>query len=137
MKIHHADHGIEAAVIEALVKELNPGGFFISTVRLPNDAPDALCALHGPHMGDGPVLDCEVVMKQRSPDRPMSRMVARKPRKTREVTIIGMAAPDAELEIYTCFGGPAAPREPGDSSLTSTLELEESATFWAQHALSL
>lgn len=35
--------------------------------------------------------------------------------------------------LYTAFGGPAAPQEPGDPSCK---DLAESATFWREHALS-
>jgi hypothetical protein len=39
--------------------------------------------------------------------------------------------------LYTAFGGPAAPREPGDPSLDGNeAGLAESKAFWAEHALS-
>jgi hypothetical protein len=38
--------------------------------------------------------------------------------------------------LFTAYGGPAAPREPGDSSIASWEELTQSRRFWAQHALS-
>ena len=137
MDIFHADHGISRETIEALVERLNPQGFFLRTVELPAGAPDAMNALHGPASGDAPVPETEVTYKQRSPDRPMSRMVARAPRPTRMVTIIGMAAPGQPVKVFTCYGGPAAEREPGDKSLGTDAEKAAAQKFWAEHALSL
>lgn len=37
--------------------------------------------------------------------------------------------------LYTAFGGPLAPREPGDPDLPAE-ERAESEAFWAEHALS-
>jgi hypothetical protein len=36
--------------------------------------------------------------------------------------------------LYTAFGGPLAPKEPGDPTLKDS-EREESEKFWSQHAL--
>ena len=48
-----------------------------------------------------------------------------------------VAGPDGEIpcRLYTCYGGPCAPREPGDTSLSDE-ERAESLAFWLQHALS-
>lgn len=37
--------------------------------------------------------------------------------------------------LYTAYGGPQAPREPGDPSIKSWEELVASREFWSQHAL--
>lgn len=138
LQVFHADHGIGLSVIEALVAQVKPTGFFLKELELPKDAPDALSAIHGPIAGDAPVTDAEVTLKQRSPDRPPSRMVARASRPTRKVTLIGNTTPEGGVVVYTCYGGPPAPREPGDPSLQDDpAALAESQAFWAQHALSL
>lgn len=40
-----------------------------------------------------------------------------------------------ETVLYTAYGGPCAPREPGDPNIKSWDELLESRKFWAEHAL--
>lgn len=137
-KLLHADHGMTDELVRELVSRVSPAEFFAKTLELPEGVPDAMSAIHGPIAGDPPVPDAEVVMKQRSSDRPMSRMVARAPRPTRKVTIIGSFEPDGSVTVYTCFGGPLAPREPGDESMAGDeAAIAESKAFWAQHALSL
>jgi hypothetical protein len=37
--------------------------------------------------------------------------------------------------LYTAFGGPLTPKEPGDATLSGE-ERQESFKFWSQHALS-
>jgi hypothetical protein len=135
--VYHADHGIERSTLDTLVATLDPTGFFLVTVNLPEGCPDVQNALHGPKCGDAPVLDAEVTMKQRSPDRPMSRMVARPTRPTRLVTLIGIEK-DGAVTLFTAHGGPSAEREPGDKSMEGdAAAIEASAKFWAEHALSL
>lgn len=137
IKIHHADHGIPPEVIQALVTQLNPEGFFLKTLPLPEGTPDVLCGIYGPNMGDAPVPEAEVTYKQRTPDRPMSRMVARPQRPVRIVTLIGTTTPEGVL-VFTCYGGPQAEREPGDPSLQNDpAALEAAKRFWSQHALCL
>lgn len=58
------------------------------------------------------------------------------------VFIVGSQALDhffptlaTKVAIFTAYGGPCAPREPGDATLSSDEEKKESADFWAQHAL--
>jgi len=133
----HADHGIERTTLDTLVAQVDPTGFFLVTLPLPSGCPDVQNALHGPKCGDAPVLDAECVMKQRSPDRPLSRMVARPTRPTRLVTLIGMEK-DGAVTLFTAHGGPSAEREVGDKSMDGdAAAIEASAKFWAEHALSL
>jgi hypothetical protein len=73
-------------------------------------------------------------------------MVNRPVRETRILTVIGGHLPvkdngphavdSSRCVLYTAFGGPMAPREPGDPSITDVDDLKESTLFWAQHALS-
>lgn len=111
-------------------------GFFLETVELPAELPPLACGLHGPLVGDAPVLEFEVTYRQRG-DRPgSSRLCSRPVRPTRLLTVI--AGPEGEdpCVLYTAFGGPAAPREPFDPSLGEGAVLEASRSFWAVHALS-
>ena len=39
--------------------------------------------------------------------------------------------------LFTAFGGPLAPREPGDPDMTDAKEIAESKKFWSEHALSI
>lgn len=124
----HKDHGLQAAhieVAEQLCRERS--GFFIVTVSVFDPLP---CRLYGPIMGDPPVAAEDTYMAQRSPDRPMSRLVRWPTRVDARMTVIG-EGPDV---IYTAFGGPVAPREPGDPTLSDT-DRAESEAFWRAHAL--
>lgn len=139
VKVYHADHGISQSTMQLLVDQIapfTPTGFFLKTLDLPHGHEPVESLLYGPAAGDAPVAESEVVYKQRSPDRPASRMVNRPRRLSKRVTIIGVAAEDG-VTIFTCHGGEAAAREPGDASLTDPKELQESKTFWSQHALAL
>jgi hypothetical protein len=54
------------------------------------------------------------------------------------ITVIGGPHLDDPCILYTAFGGPATPKEPGDPSLDGNLiELAKSQAFWAEHALAL
>jgi len=139
VKVFHADHGISQSTMQTLVDQVlpfTPTGFFLKTLDLPHGHEPVESLLYGPVAGDAPVPEAEVVYKQRSPDRPESRMVNLPRRTSKRATIIGIAAEDG-VTIFTCYGGEAAPREPGDKSLTDPKELQESKTFWSQHALAL
>lgn len=140
ISIYHADHGISPETISAMVATLFPcaPGFFLHTFTLPEGAPDALNALHGPACGDAPVLDSECSMEQRTADRPPSRLCSRPKRPTRLVTIIGETGYNLEdTVIYTAYGGPCAEREPGDPSMMDNPEAQAAAAaFWSEHALS-
>jgi hypothetical protein len=137
MKVYHADHGVSETLLAWAGAPAAPaeGGFFLRTLTIPDGEADLLNGLYGPASGDAPVGDGEVFMAVRSQDRPPSRMVRRPKRPTRLVTIIGVAAPD-EVTVFTCYGGPAAEREPGDASLASDPSgAAAAAAFWAEHAL--
>lgn len=135
VRVFHADHGISKETLEWALAEIHPTGFFLRTLTLPEGHPELSSALYGPKAGDAPVAEDDVYYRQRSPDRPVSRMVALPKRPTRLLTIIGMAAEEG-VTIYTAHGGPAAEREPGDPTLTpGTFEHETAALFWEKHAL--
>lgn len=139
MKIHkdsHVDHELSMAVCRYLVERYKDRKvFFIEEVTLPEHLGTVPCGLYGPVMGDAPVGDDEVELVKRGERAWASRMVRRPRRQSRIVTVV--AGPhEGEFILYTAYGGPQAPREPGDPSL-SEAALVQSMTFWAEHALAL
>jgi hypothetical protein len=139
--IHHADHDVPLEAIGwalARVEDTHGfNGFFITTLTIPSYMTDLANALYGPACGDPPVPEDEVVYQQRSPDRPLSRMVHRPLRPTRLLTVIGVLYADS-AQIYTAHGGPLAEIEPGDPVLGSDeAKFLKAATFWRDHALAL
>lgn len=132
-KWYHKDHGLKDEHVqkaEAAIRDL-PEGVHVVTLRV--DEP-LESALYGPKAGDAPVAEGEVVRVKRG-DRPEpSRMVRRGTRPSNEMTVVGNKNADGSVEIYTAYGGPEAPREPWDTSLTPE-ERAESEAFWREHAL--
>jgi hypothetical protein len=121
-------------------------GFFIATVELPAHLGPLDCGLYGPAVGDEPVPDALAVYAKRGTRDNASRMVRRPSRPTRTLTVIagpqgpGNSTPDDTTIMYTSYGGPCAPREPGDLSLQGDGQeaaLAESKAFWAEHALAI
>jgi len=129
----HADHGISEDTIRWAVETISPSGFFLRTLTLPAGYKDVMNALYGPASGDEPIKESAVHYAKRSPDRPPSRMIAKPSRPTRKITIIGMAE-GGKVTVFTCYGGPAAEREPADPTL-SDAERSAATAFWAEHAL--
>lgn len=90
--VFHADHGVERSTMQMLVEAIKPSGFFLHTQELPVDHADLVSALRGPLEGDAPVGESEVFYASRGGEgRGLSRMIALPKRRTRMVTIIGMA----------------------------------------------
>lgn len=133
IKVYHADHGVSKETIKWALKTIRPNGFFLRTLKLPIEHRSLMNALYGPAAGDAPVPESAVFYKKRSADRPASRMIAKPKRKTRLLTLIGMADGD-DIEVFTAYGGPAAEREPGDPSMSSA-EQAKAVSFWKKHAL--
>lgn len=107
------------------------------TLTLPETLGTAPCGLHGPAMGDAPLLEGDVTYAKRGQREGDSRLVERPARQVRKVSLIAGAHGDERWVLYTAFGGPITPREPTDPSLAGDDDaLEESRAFWAQHALS-
>lgn len=93
------------------------------------------CDLVGPKLGQDPIPESEVSYKIRNGRKCASRCVSRQPSKTKKVTMIVGPHDDHPFVVYTIFAGPSAPREPGDPSIESWKEIQESRDFWADHAL--
>lgn len=135
-KDSHIDHNLtEAQVAFIADKFANHQIFFIETFELPEELGTVESALHGPIVGDEPVPEAEVHYIIRGNRKCASRMVKRPVRQMRTVTVI--AGPhEGKCILYTAYGGPCAPREPGDTGLSSWEQIVEAREFWAKHALS-
>lgn len=132
----HLDHNLPTSVIEhILAKYGDRTGFFIDSFELPAELGEVECNLHGPVVAEPAVLENEAIYMRRGDRRWVSRMCARKPVKTRWVTVIAGPGGDESCVLYTAYGGPKAPREPGDPDLKDATEFRKAQDFWAVHAL--
>ena len=109
-------------------------GFLVETFDIPNNFESVPCGLIGPATGGDPVPETAVTYVTRGNRAGESRMVDAPPVMSRKVTVI-MGPHEGETILYTAYGGPCAPREPWDASLTDE-ERVESEKFWSEHALS-
>lgn len=137
--------------------------FFIETIELPIELGTVPCGLHGPLVGDSPVPEEEVTRVARGTRAWTSRLVDRVPQQVRTITVIagpheepcpechgsgevhgverlwpcqdcrGTKVLKHACILYTCYGGPCAPQEPGDPGCR---DVEASTKFWTEHALS-
>lgn len=137
MKLHtksHTDH-VSPEVVEYILNRFaDRSAFFIETFELPAEIPAVACGLYGPVMGDGPIPDADCVATTRPGRGWLSRTVDRPTRPTRTVTVIAGPFENEPCVLYTAFGGPLAPKEPGDPTL-SDADRPAAVEFWAQHAL--
>lgn len=124
----HRDHGLPEAVMAYVASRVAgvEAPFYMETFELPEHLGEVPCGLHLD------VPEAEVHYARRGSRPYESRLCGRAPRMVREVTVIGGGAP---CVLWTAFGGPAAPREPGDPSLPPG-EAAASAAFWSRAALS-
>ncbi len=134
----HADH-----VAWILDTYGDRDSFFIETVELPTHLPPLTCKLYGPSVGDDPVpaVDCRMVERPGRVTRGISwpsRVCDRPPRDTSTITVIAGPDPDNDepMVLYTAYGGPCAPREPGDPDIPDDSMKARSDAFWVEHALS-
>lgn len=156
----HLDHGLSAAQIRYLLDRFaDRRTFFVETLELPGELGTVPCALWGPAMGDPAIAEDDVIYAPRGPRGWSSRLVDRPTRPTARITVI--AGPHEETcpschdhgqtpsgrcseelcaggrlrhacVLYTAFGGPPAPQEPGDPGCKDPVT---SAAFWREHAL--
>lgn len=133
----HVDHGLSQAQRDWLVSRFaDRKAFFIESVELPSELGTVPCGLYGPMMGDSPVEESAAVYRKRGARSNESRLVNRPARPTKTVTVIAGPHDGLLCVMYTAFGGPLTPKEPGDYSITPS-EQDESAAFWAVHALAV
>lgn len=132
----HLDHGLTTAHLRFILEQLHDRtGFTLITLELPQGLEPLSCGLHGPLMGDLPVPDAEVLLEPRKGRPWPSRLVNRPVRPTRLVTVVAGPHEDIPCLLYTAYGGPEAPREPGDTSLSPEAR-QKAREFWQHHALS-
>ena len=136
MQLHadsHLDHHLMPAQVTYLVTHFaDRAAFFIATIELPEALGTVPCDLYGPIMGDPPVATASVTCAPRGARTWTSRLIALPSRPTRQVTVIAGPHGDAPCVLYTAYGGPCAPQEPGDPGCR---DQAVSAAFWADHAL--
>jgi hypothetical protein len=135
-KDSHVDHSLtEAQLAYILGLNAKENELTIQTVELPEDLGTVPCGLVGPAMGDAPVTSDQVTLKNRGERPYKSRLIAQAPRQTRMVTVISGPHDGNPCVLFTAFGGPVTPKEPGDLSIKSDSERLESEQFWSEHAL--
>jgi hypothetical protein len=132
----HVDHGLTEAQIKWLLTlgSGHSGGLLISTVEMPAEVGTVPCSLYGPLAGDEAVPESEVVRQRRGSREWESRIVRRPVRQTRTVTVVAGPHDGNPLVLFTAYGGPQAPQEPGDPACRDRAASE---AFWAEHALAL
>jgi hypothetical protein len=141
----HLDHGLTPSHVEWLKSRFaDRRAFFIETVEIPEDLPPVRCGLFGPEMGDERIFEADVRYVVRGERRCCSRILksfirtelfGSLPRTTRKLTIVAGPHGNEPCVLYTSYGGPQAPREPGDPTIESWEEIEKSRAFWQAHAL--
>lgn len=137
-KDSHTDHHLTPEQRAYLLGRFHDrNSFFIETVELPPDLGTVPCGLHGPLMGDAPIGNDEAYLSVRGQRTYASRVCWREMRPTNKVTVIAGAHDGRPCVLFTAFGGPLTPKEPGDPSIVNKDELATSQEFWAQHALSV
>jgi hypothetical protein len=131
----HTDHALPSALVAFIAAKYESSeGFLIDTFELPAEFAAVPCGLIGPATGGQPVLESSVTYVTRGNRPGPSRMVDAPPAMTRKVTVV-MGEHGGSTVLFTAYGGPCAPREPWDTSLSDEERLD-SKIFWAQHALS-
>lgn len=149
-KDSHLDHALTDAQRDLILKRYaNREHFFIDTFELPEELGTVPCGLYGPSVGDDPIHKTCVEFLPRGDRKYPSRiLIGALLRPTRTVTVI--AGPhDEEIPggvgglkvhhsciLYTAFGGPLAPKEVEDPTLSET-ERSASIAFWKLHALAV
>lgn len=121
MQLHpvsHLDHDLTARQLGFILLHFaDRDAFFLETLELPAELGTLPCALWGPAMGDPPVPDDEVTMIKRGDRAWPSRIsieAKHARRQTRQLTVIGGPFETLSCILYTAYGGPAAPQEPGE-----------------------
>ena len=135
-KDSHLDHGLTSEHLKLLFELFgNHEEFFIETVAIDAPLPLVPCGLYGPIMGDPKITASQVEWRKREGRGYQSRIITRCRSRLRDrITVIAGPHEDHKCMLYTAFGGPLAPKEPRDPSLSDE-DREASETFWSQHAL--
>lgn len=133
----HLDHGLTPEQVEYIrTTFLERSSFFIETITLPAELGTVPCALRGPALGEPPVPESLCVWVQRGSRAWASRTIPNPPARSRLVTVVAGPHGDQPCVLYTAYGGPQAPREPGDPALLDDVDARAASDeFWAVHAL--
>lgn len=140
----HVDHDVSEAQLAWIIERASEHLLLFTarepappilklTLQLPYELGTVPCGLHGPQMGDEPVLEPEVSYAVRGKRGGESRLVERPVRQVRKISLIAGEHDGHRWVLFTTFGGPIAPREPFDAQGD---ERAESEAYWAEHALS-
>jgi hypothetical protein len=154
----HLDHDLTLGHLRLILERFGARDqFFAESIPLPETLPPLPCALRGPAVGLDPVPNAHVTLHPRPGRSYPSRLLRRPaldltqigaplhygeealselwtPLLVRTLTVIAGPGLGLPCVLYTAFGGPMAPREPGDPSLPEA-ERAASEAFWAEHAL--
>lgn len=129
----HVDHGLTEPQLRYLLDRFaDRRTFFIETITLPAELGTVPCGLYGPLMGDLAISEDEVAYSRRGERVWGSRLIALPARQQHEVTVIAGPHDGHACVLFTAFGGPIAPQEPGDPNCKDPAE---SVAFWREHAL--
>jgi hypothetical protein len=125
----HLDHGLSQRLVNLISeKYADREKFFIDTFTIPEDCPSVPCSLHAE------VPEHECFYRRRKGRKTWSRMTTRRLTYSDKVTVIGGMS-NGECILFTAYGGPLAPREPGDADIADATEATKSFLFWRSHAL--
>jgi hypothetical protein len=87
-------------------------------------------------MGDEKIPEESVTYAPRGDRNYASRLIDKPKRPTRVITVIGGPYKGEPCVLYTVYGGPQAPREPGEfPENMSEDERSQAIKYWACHAL--
>ena len=129
----HVDHDLTEAQLRYLLDRFaDRRAFFIETITLPTELGTVPCGLYGPLMGDLAISEDEVTYSRRGERVWDSRLIALPTRQQHEVTVIAGPHDGHACVLFTAFGGPSAPQEPG---VPNCKDPAENAAFWREHAL--
>ena len=130
----HTDHALTQDHLDFILATFaDKDAFFIETLELPERLSGLPSAIYGPIVGDSPVNDEDVTMAVRGDRKGVSRMVQRKARLSRQLTVIAGPHKEEPCILFTAYGGPCAPKEPFDCEEGSD-ERSQSDEFWDKHA---
>ena len=150
----HLDHGLTSMHLTWLLAELDQrwrderwfDGLtpeelastppLVATFEMPAHLDPLPCALWGPNTSGAPVPEENVRYVKRG-SRTWTSRVAKDPGevslRSRKVTAV-LGPHEGKIILYTVYGGPQAPREPGDPNLPEEARAF-SEKFWSEHAL--
>lgn len=134
----HLDHGLTVEQLQhVLARYKEAKAFFIETIDLPIGLGEVPCSLYGPIMGDEPVNEDDVIYDYRGVRPHKSRLLNQPVRPSRKITVIAGPHEGQPCFLYSTFGGPLAPKEPGDPTFQqeTVAKQAEAIKFWTQHAL--